>query len=81
MEESVFYQGILLEGLTKGKAEGLAKGLAKGKVEASNQIALNMLRSNMAPDLVAQLTGLTLKQVQKLQNPSTKKGQKPKAKL
>jgi predicted transposase/invertase (TIGR01784 family) len=77
MEESVFYQGILLKSLTKGKAEGLAKG----KVEASNQIALNMLRSNMAVDLVAQLTGLTLKQVQKLQNPSTKKGQKPKANL
>jgi predicted transposase YdaD len=77
MEESVFYQGILLKGLMKGKAEGLAKG----KVEASNQIALNMLRSNMAPDLVAQLSGLTLKQVQKLQKPSTKKGHKPKANL
>ena len=85
MEESVVYQEILREGLTKGKAEGLAKGkaegLAKGKVEAANQIALNMLRSNMSPDLVAQLTGLTLKQIQKLQKISTKKGQKPKANL
>jgi predicted transposase YdaD len=81
MEESVVYQEILREGLTKGEAKGLAKGLAKGKVETANQIAMNMLRSNMAPDLVAQLTGLTLKQVQKLQNPSTKKGQKPKANL
>lgn len=68
MEESVVYQEILREGLTKGKAEGLAKGLAKGKVEAANQIALNMLRSNMSPDLVAQLTGLTVKQILKLQN-------------
>jgi predicted transposase/invertase (TIGR01784 family) len=81
MEESVVYQEILREGLTKGKAEGLAKGLAKGKVEAANQIALNMLRSNMSPDLVAQLTGLTLKQIQKLQKISTKKRQKPKASL
>jgi predicted transposase/invertase (TIGR01784 family) len=76
MEESVVYQEILREGLAKGKAEGLAKGkaegLAKGKVEAANQIALNMLRSNMSPDLVAQLTGLTLKQIQKLQKISTK---------
>ena len=83
MEESVVYQEILREGLTKGKAEGLAKGkaegLAKGKVEAANQIALNMLRSNMAPDLVAQLTGLTLKQIQKLQKLSTKKGTKAKS--
>ena len=83
MEESVVYQEILREGLTKGKAEGLAKGkaegLAKGKVEAANQIALNMLRSNMSPDLVAQLTGLTLKQIQKLQKLSTKKGTKAKS--
>ena len=73
MEESVVYQEILREGLAKGAAEGLAKGLAKGKVEAANQIALNMLRSNMSPDLVAQLTGLTLKQIQKLQKISIKK--------
>ncbi|MEA5485701.1 MULTISPECIES: hypothetical protein [Pseudanabaena] len=76
MEESVVYQEILREGLAKGKAEGLAKGkaegLAKGKVEATNQIAINMLHSNMSPDLVAQLTGLTLKQIQKLQKISTK---------
>ncbi|MEY3304014.1 MAG: hypothetical protein RLZZ139_2387, partial [Cyanobacteriota bacterium] len=43
------------------------------KVEATNQIAINMLRSNMSPDLVAQLTGLTLKQIQKLQKISIKK--------
>lgn len=72
MEESVVYQEILREGLAKGEAEGLAKGLAEGKVEATNQIALNMLCSNMSPDLVAQLTGLTLKQIQKLQKQSTK---------
>jgi len=55
MKESVIYQEILLE----GKAEG--------KVEEKNQIALNMLRSNISTDLVAQFTGLTLKQIEKLQ--------------
>ncbi|MEE3715936.1 Rpn family recombination-promoting nuclease/putative transposase [Tumidithrix elongata RA019] len=59
MKESVIYQEIL--------QEGEAKGLAKGKAEERNQIALNMLRSNIAIDLIAQVTGLTLKQVQKLQ--------------
>ena len=59
MKESVIYQEILLEGMAEGIAEGEAKGLAK----ASNQIALNMLRSNIAIHLVAQFTGLTLKQV------------------
>ena len=83
MKESVIYQEILYEGLAEGKAKGLAeglaegkaKGLAKGKAEERNQIALNMLRSNIAVDVIAQVTGLTVKQVQKL---SAKKSQKPK---
>jgi predicted transposase YdaD len=90
MKESVIYQEILLEGLAEGKAKGLAegkakglaegeaKGLAKGKAEERNQIALNMLRSNISVDVVAQLTGLTTKQVQKLQKLSNKKPQKTK---
>ena len=55
MKESVIYQEILLKGKTEGK------------VEEKNQIALNMLRSNISTDLVAQFTGLTLKQIEKLQ--------------
>jgi predicted transposase/invertase (TIGR01784 family) len=66
MKESVIYQEILHEGLAEGKARGLAEGKAKGLTEATNQIAINMLRSNIAVDVVAQVTGLTVKQVQKL---------------
>jgi predicted transposase/invertase (TIGR01784 family) len=91
MKESVIYQEILLEGkakglaegeakgLAKGEAKGLAKGEAKGEAKASNQIALNMLRSNIALDLVTQFTGLTLKQVQRLQKLSTKPSKMPKS--
>ena len=83
MKESVIYQEILREGKAEGKAEGIvegiAKGEAKGKTEERNQIALNMLRSNIAEDLVVKFTGLTLKQVQKLQKISTKKTQPPKS--
>ncbi len=75
MKESVIYQEILHEGLAEGKAKGLAEGKTKGKAEERNQIALNMLRSNIAVDVVAQVTGLTVKQVQKL---SAKKSQQPK---
>jgi predicted transposase/invertase (TIGR01784 family) len=83
MKESVIYQEILHEGLAEGEARGLAEGKAKGLAEgeakglakATNQIAINMLRSNISVDVVAQVTGLTVKQVQKL---STKKSQKPK---
>jgi predicted transposase YdaD len=66
------------KGLAKGEAKGLAKGEAKGLAKASNQIALNMLQSNIAIDLVAKFTGLTLKQVQKLQKISVKQSQTPK---
>jgi predicted transposase/invertase (TIGR01784 family) len=75
MKESVIYQEILLEGKAEGKAEGIAEGEAKER----NQIALNMLRSNITVDLIAQFTGLTLKQVQKLQKLSVKKNQTPKS--
>lgn len=60
MKESVIYQDILLE----GKAEG--------KAETTRQLALNMLHSGIALDLVAQITGLTLKQVQKLEKTAAK---------
>ena len=64
MKESVIYQEILLEGMAEGEAKGLAK--------ATNQIALNMLRSNISIDLVAQFTGLTLQQIEKLQKLAAK---------
>ena len=65
MKESVIYQAILREGMAEGEAKGIA--------ETTKQIALNMLRSNIAMDLVVQITGLSLKQVQKLQKTDTKK--------
>jgi predicted transposase/invertase (TIGR01784 family) len=71
MKESVIYQEILLEGKAEGKAEGIA--------ETARQIALNMMHSNISIDLIAQFTGLTLKQVQKLQKLSTKQSQMPKS--
>jgi predicted transposase/invertase (TIGR01784 family) len=87
MKESVIYQEILLEGIAEGEARGIAKGEAmgivkgevKGKTETENQIALNMLRSNVSLELVSQFTGLTLKQVQKLQKLAAQKTKMPKS--
>jgi predicted transposase/invertase (TIGR01784 family) len=59
MKESVIYQEILLEGKAEGKAEG--------RLEEKKQIALNMINSGISVDLIAQLTGLSLKQIQELQ--------------
>jgi predicted transposase/invertase (TIGR01784 family) len=75
MKESVIYQEILLEGLTEGKAQGTAQGEAK----ATNRIALNMLRSNISIDIISQITGLTLKQIEKLQKTAAKRSQSPKS--
>ena len=76
MKESVIYQDILLEGKAEGRAigiaEGKAVGIAEGKAETTRQLALNMLHSGIALDLVAQVTGLTLKQVQKLEKTAAK---------
>lgn len=77
MKESVIYQEILLEGKAEGKAEGIAEGIAKGKAETASQIALNMMRSNISMELIAQFTGLSLKEVQKLQKVSAQKLKTP----
>lgn len=63
MKESVIYQDILREGLAKGLAECKAKGLAEAT------------KSNMSTDLIAQATGLTLKQIEKLQKLAAKQSQ------
>jgi len=79
MKESVIYQEILLEGEAKGIVKGKAEGEAKGKTETANQIAQNMLHSNISIELVAQFTGLTLKQVQRLQKLLAQKNKTPKS--
>jgi predicted transposase/invertase (TIGR01784 family) len=91
MKTSVIYQEILLEGMAEGMAEGMVRGIAqgiaqgeaqgldKGEAKATRQIAMNMLGDNVTPDLVAKFTGLTLKQVQKLQQLVTEQTQSPKS--
>jgi predicted transposase/invertase (TIGR01784 family) len=74
MKESVTYQEILLEGETKGKAEGILEGEAKGKLEGKAegmleeriQIARNMLHSGISIDMIAQFTGLSPEQIERL---------------
>nr|WP_231662381.1 hypothetical protein [Pseudanabaena sp. 'Roaring Creek'] len=46
--------------------------MTKGKAEERNQIALKMLSSNLPVEAIAEFTGLTLKQIEKLQKLATK---------
>ncbi|NET01347.1 MAG: Rpn family recombination-promoting nuclease/putative transposase [Sphaerospermopsis sp. SIO1G1] len=63
MRESVIYQEILQEGEAKGKAEGRAEG----KAETTRKLAINLLRIGMNLEQIAEVTELSLDQVQALQ--------------
>jgi predicted transposase/invertase (TIGR01784 family) len=70
MRESSMYQAILAEGEAKGKAEGRAEGEAKARAEAEvrmRQVAQNMLRSGISIEMTAQLIGLTIAEVEALE--------------
>ena len=57
-------------GFAKGKAEGIAEGFAKGIAEGEAKLRLKNARgmkaAGIAPDLIAQITGLPLETVERL---------------
>ncbi len=59
------------EGLAEGKAEGLAegkaKGLEEGRSESRRQIAINMKKQGIAPETIAQCTGLDRAEIEALE--------------
>ena len=60
------------DGMAKGLAEGLekrrAEGLEKGRTEGITKVAINMLGKGMPTELVAEMTGLPIDEVQRIQN-------------
>ena len=79
MEESVTYQELrreareqgIQEGRVEGLQQGLQEGLQEGLQQGLQQVALNLLRSGMNPEQVANFTGLSIEQVTQLQLIST----------
>ncbi len=59
MRESVIYQQILEEGEVKGEA--------KGKAETTKKLALNLLGIGMSLEQIAQVTELSIEEIQVLQ--------------
>ena len=55
-----------LEGRTEGLAEGRAEGLAEGRMEERLSTARNLKKLGIAPDTIAQATGLSLEEIEKL---------------
>jgi hypothetical protein len=64
------YAEGLAEGEAKGRAEGLAEGraegLAEGEVKGLLKAAANLKAAGMAPEVIAQTTGLTIEQIARL---------------
>lgn len=54
------------EGKAEGMAEGLAEGLAEGIKEGKLETARAMMQNHIAPELIAQCTGLSIEDLKKM---------------
>ena len=55
-----------LEGRAEGLAEGRAEGLEQGRMEERLSTARNLKKLGIAPDTIAQATGLSSEEIEKL---------------
>jgi len=55
-----------LEGIEKGRAEGMEKGRAEGRKDAILDIARNMKKNGLPPEVIAQSTELTIDEIRTL---------------
>ena len=56
----------IVKGIEKGIVKGIEKGRVKGIEQGREEVALRMLRQDMKLQLIAQFTGLSIQQLQKL---------------
>lgn len=54
------------DGMEKGVEKGIEKGKAEGKIEEQRLIALNMKKQELASEVIAQCTGLSVEEINKL---------------
>ena len=51
------------EGMEKGMEKGMERGKVKGIALGEEKVLLSMLRRNASPELIHQLTGISLKRI------------------
>ena len=56
----------LAHGLEQGRLEGMVQGLEQGKLEEKTSIAKNMLKKNIDINAISEITGLSIKEINKL---------------
>lgn len=54
-------------GMEKGLQEGMEKGLQKGMEKGLQDIVFRMLEKGMDPEMIADLTGMNIEEIQKLE--------------
>lgn len=54
------------QGIQKGIQKGIQEGMQQGKTEASRRVAIRLLGQGMSPEFVAQMTDLTIDDINKL---------------
>ena len=54
------------EGWEEGLEQGIEQGIEQGKAEGKEEVALNCLKQGMASDVISQITGLTVEEIEKL---------------
>ena len=60
------YDQLIDEGMEKGIEKGMEKGIEKGMEKGMEKVAVRMLEQNMELQLIAQITNLSIQQLQKL---------------
>lgn len=54
------------EGLVQGMEQGLEKGLEQGRNEERLQLIRKMVSRGMTPELISEMTGLSLEEIESL---------------
>ena len=60
MKDEYGYEAIGRDQFEKGEEKGRAEGLAEGEAKAQEKIARQMLAQGLAPEAIAQFTGVPL---------------------
>jgi len=57
---------LINEGIKKGMQKGIQKGIEKGILQTKTKTALALLKENMTVEKIAEITGLSIKEIEKL---------------
>ena len=53
----------MCEIIERNRAEGLAEGRAEGRAERQSELIVNMLKSKLKPEQIAQIAQVTVEQI------------------